>query len=222
MSGIFCLVYLSGIVWPVYIVRHVLSRYLLSGMFCPFIFCPGIFCQDLFCPGISYLSTLLKISVKMATRNCHHLAKLAKLAKLDHPIISVSLFRHSHPSSNSSITLFETLLRVFGTLFPPISGLSLNKFLHHPRQHLFHSTHCLFHAVSSSPASKHTYSLFHTPLKFTTFLTHLQLSTGQLRTARNTSEHPRIHQHHWFYGGYIKRLFPYLLTYFVMLSRAKL
>ena len=129
----------------------------------------------------------------------------------------VSLFRHSQPSSNSPIALSETLLRVFGTLFPPISGLSLNKFLHHPLQHLFHSTHCLFHAVSSSSASKHTYSLFHTPLKFTTFLTHLRLSTGQLRTARNTSEHPTIHQHHWFYGGYIKLLFT-LLYYFKILK----
>ena len=115
--------------------------------------------------------------------------------------LCLSLFRHSHPGSNSPIALSETLFRVFGTLFPPISGLSLNKFLHHPLQHLFHSTHCLLHAVSSSPASKHTYSLFHTTLKFTTFLTHLRLSTGQLRTARNTNEHPRIHQHHWFYGA---------------------
>ena len=106
------------------------------------------------------------------------------------------------------------LLRIFETLFSPISGLSLNKFLHHPLQHLFHSTHCLFHAVSSSSASKYTYSLFHTFVKFTTFLTHLRLSTGQLRTARNMSEHPRIHQHHWFYGGYIKRLFTYYFTYY--------
>ena len=68
-------------------------------------------------------------------------------------------------------------------------------------QHLFHPTHCLFHSVSFSSASKHTYSLFHTLLKFTTFLTHLRRSTGQLRTARNTSEHPRIYQHHWFYGA---------------------
>ena len=60
--------------------------------------------------------------------------------------------------------LSETLLRVFVTLFPPISGLSLNKFLHPLLQHLFHSTHWLFYAVSSSPASKHTSSLFHTPL----------------------------------------------------------
>ena len=83
---------------------------------------------------------------------------------LPNPITSVSLFHHSHPSSNFLIALSKTLLSVFGTLFPPISGLSLNKFLHHPLQHLFHSTHCLFHAVRSSPASKHTSSLFHTPL----------------------------------------------------------
>ena len=97
----------------------------------------------------SYLRKLIYVKPTGKTRSSDHLC--------------LSLFRHSHPSSNSPIALSETLLRVFGTPFPPISGLSLNKFLHHPLQYLFHSTHCLFHAVSSSPVSKHTPSLFHTP-----------------------------------------------------------
>ena len=40
------------------------------------------------------------------------------LPKLDHPMTSVSLFRHTHPRSNSPIALSKTLLRVFGTIFP--------------------------------------------------------------------------------------------------------
>ena len=137
---------------------------------------------------------------------------------LDHPITSVSFFRHSHPSLNSSIALSETLFRVFGTLFSPISGRSLKKFLHHPLQHLFHSTHCLFHAVSSSPASKHTYSLCHIPLKFTTFLTHLRLSTGQLRTARNTRWAPENTPTPLFLLGLYKAfILLYFFTYFIIL-----
>ena len=97
----------------------------------------------------SYLSKLIYIKPTGKTRSSDHLC--------------LSLTPLTSKLKFSDQSLRNASPRLW-TLFPPSSGLSLNKFLHHPLQHPFHSTHYLFHAVSSSPASKHTYSLFHTPL----------------------------------------------------------
>ena len=93
------------------------------------------------------------------------------------------------------------------SLFPKRFSASLELSFHHYQVFLLTNSntilsntssiqHTVFFTQSVPLPPQNTHILSFIPLKFTTFHTYLRLSTGQLRTARNTSEHPRIYQHH--------------------------
>ena len=145
----------------------------------------------------SYLHKLIYIKLTGKTRSSDHLC-----ASL--PPLTSKLKFTDHSFRNDSPRRYNYL--------PTNVRFSVNKFIHLPFYHLFHSTHCLLHAISSSAASKHTSSLFHTPHSFTKFHTYLRLLTGQLRTAR-TRFSIREYTNTIALRGYIKRLFIYYLLY---------
>ena len=146
----------------------------------------------------SHLCKLIYIKPTGKTRSFDHLC-------LSFPPLTSKLKFSDRSFRNASPCLWNSLpttLRSFSQQIPTPSFPTPLPF----------NTLSLSRSQFSSRLKTHLFSLLY-PLKFATFRTHLRLSTGQLRTARNTSEHPRIHQHHWFYGGYIKRLFTYFYIF---------
>ena len=134
----------------------------------------------------SYLCKLIYIKPTGKTWSSDHLC--LSLPPLTSKLkFSDRSFRNASPHLWNSLS---TIIRSFSQQIPTPSSPTPLQF----------NTLSLSRSHFLSRFKTHIFSLSY-PLKFTTFLTQLRPSTGQLRTARNTSAHLRIHQHHWFYGA---------------------